>query len=97
MHRRSTVLRHRLEAPEGGQLALSLEHAFYGLDAQRPDQLVLKIGDARKETERFKALVGSDRDSRASECATNVPLVGRVVHAAKPGAWVYAQELNEQT
>ena len=76
---------------------MSLEHALYGLDSQRPDQLVLKIGDERKETERFKALVGVDRDGRISECATDVPLVGSVVHAANPGAWVCAQELGEQT
>src|SRR5512134_605931 len=96
MHRRSTVLRHRLEAPEGGRLALSLEHALYGLDSQRSDQLVLEIGDARKETERFKAPVGGDRGARMSECATDVPLVGSVVHAAKPCAWVCVQELTEQ-
>ena len=97
MHWRSTVLRHGLEASEGGQLALSLEHALHGLDSQRPDQLVLEIADARKETERFKALVGVDRDGREGECTTDVPLVGSVVHTAKPGAWVCAHELDEQT
>jgi hypothetical protein len=97
MHRRSTVLRHRLEASEGGQLALSLEHALYGLGSQRADQLVLEIGDARKETERFKAPVGVDRDGRGSEGATDMRLAGSVVQAAKPRAWVVGQELNEQT
>ena len=35
---------------------MSLQHALYGLRSQRPDQLVLEIGYARKETERFKVL-----------------------------------------
>ena len=95
MHRRTAVLRHSLEAPERDELGLSLKHTLHGLDSQRSDQFVLKIGDARKETERFKGLVGGDRNDRVSECASDVPLVRDVVHAAELRTWVCAHKLRK--
>jgi hypothetical protein len=96
MHGRTTVLRHRLEPSERDELALSLEHALYGLCSQRPNQLVFEIGDAGEETERFKGLVGRDRDGRVSERTADMPLVGDVVQAAELCTWVCVDELHQQ-
>ena len=96
MHRCAAVLRHGLEASERDELALSLEHTLYGVDAQRPDQLVLKVGDACEETERIKGLVGIDRDGRLGERAADVPLVSEIVHSAEPCTLMCAHELGKQ-
>jgi len=96
MHRRAAVLRHGLEASERDELALSLEHTLYGVDAQRPDQLVLKVGDACEETERIKGLVGIDRDGRLGERAADVPLVSEIVHSAERCTLMCAHELGKQ-
>ena len=96
MHRCATVLRHGLEASERDELALGLEHTLDGVDAQRPDQLVLEVGDACEETERIKGLMGSDRDGRLGERAADVPLVSDVVQAAEPCTLVSAHELRKQ-
>ena len=96
MHRLTTVLRHRLKASERVKLALSLEHALYGLGSQRSEQLVLEVRDAREEADRFKGLVGGDRDRHVSERATDMLLVSDVVHAAELGTWVCTHELRKQ-
>ena len=96
VHWRAAVLRHCLEASERGELALSVDHTLYGVSSQRPDQLFLEICDTREETERFKGLVGPDRDGRVSERAADVPLVGDVIHAAEPCIWVRSHKLRKQ-
>ena len=89
------VLRHGLEAPEGLDLALSLDQTFYGLGSQRSDQLVLEIRYTREEADLLEGLVGGDRNGRAGECAADVTLFGDVVHAANVRAGVCAHELRE--
>ena len=90
MHRCMAVLRHGLEASERMELGLSLEHTFYGLDSQRPDQLVLEINYAREEAEGLKGIVGAARNGRVGECAADVPLTGGVVQTADVCIWVGA-------
>jgi len=95
MHRCMAVLWHGLEAPEQDELVLCREHTLYGLGSERPDQLVLEIGDAREETERFQGLVGGDRNGRVGESAADVPLVGDVIHATEFCTRVCAYELRK--
>ncbi len=92
IHRRAAVLRHPLEASERVELGLSVEHTFYGLGSQRPDQFALEIGYAREKAEGFErpapapAPGGGDRNVRPlheGECAADVPLIGDVIDAAK--------------
>ena len=96
MHWLTKLLRHRLKASERVKLALRLEHMLYGLGSQRSEQLVLEVRDACEEADRFKGLVGCDRDGHVSERATDMLLVGHVIHAAELATWVCAHELRKQ-
>ena len=96
MHRRAAMLRHRLEASERGELALSLKHTLHGLGSQCPNQLVFEVGDAGEEAQRFKRLVGRDRDARANKRTADVALVGDVVHAAELCTGVLVYELDKK-
>ena len=53
MCRRFPVLRHGLETPERIQLALFRDDALYRGDAERANQFVLEVGDAREEARFF--------------------------------------------
>ena len=93
LHGCLAVLRHGLESPERVELGLGLEHPLDGRGSQRPDQLVLEIGDAGEEAEGFKRLVDGDRNRGVRECAADMPLVGDVVHAAEICARMRAHEV----
>ena len=95
MYRRKTVLRHGLEASKRDEFGLSLEHTLYGLRSQRPDELVLEIGDAGEEADRFQGLVGGDRNGNICERAADMPLVGDVIHTAELCTWMCAHELRK--
>lgn len=95
VHRCKAVLRHGLEASEGLELGLGLEHTLYGLGSQSPDQLVLEIGYAREEAEGFKGRMGGHRNDRVSQCAADVLLVRDVIHAAEVRGWVCPNEVRK--
>lgn len=94
-YRCMAVLRHRLEAAERDKLGLRVQHTLNRLGSQCADQLVLKISYTREEAERFKGLVGRDRNGRVGKRAADMPLVSDVVHAAELGIGLCAHKVSQ--
>jgi hypothetical protein len=78
------------------EFALGLQNTLHGFGSQRADELLLEIGHARKEPERFKGFVRGNRNGRAGECAANVSLLGEVIHTAKLCIWMHPHEARER-
>ena len=74
-----------LQRAERAQVSLGRDNLLDGVRAERADQLVLEIGVADEEAERFEVLARQRRaEARVLETAAELPLLAGVAETAEP-------------